>query len=116
MSADTVLGSALLLPAFDTVDHSILLRRLETSVGISGTTALRWSTSCLDERTQSVKAGNVISTPRPLLYGVPQGSVSPPGLVRGQGHILQDLGYNSLTSGIAGLVVSVLPELGETMP
>ena len=83
MSVDAGHGSALLLldlsAAFDTVDHQILLKRLERSAGITGS-ALGWFSSYLHGRTQSVKAGDVISTPSPLLYGVLQGSVLGPSL------------------------------------
>ena len=78
MYTDAGLGSAVLLlalsAAFDIVDYPILLRMLETSVGVSGT-ALCWFTSYLGRKTQSVKVGNVISAPLSLLYGVPQDSV-----------------------------------------
>ena len=37
--------------AFDTVDYTILLRRLETSYGVSGQ-VLQWLTSFLSDRTQ----------------------------------------------------------------
>ena len=51
--------------AFDTVDHSILKRRLSRSFGIVET-ALAWITSYLSERSQSVLlAGN---TTLPELY------------------------------------------------
>ena len=63
--------------AFDTLDHSILLKRLETTFGVQGT-ALNWFHSYLKNRTQSVIIDNVLSAPRPLLYGVPQGSVLGP--------------------------------------
>jgi len=39
--------------AFDTVDHAILLRRLELSYGIGGT-ALQWLTSFLSDRHKSL--------------------------------------------------------------
>ena len=73
MSTDAglLVGNALLhlglSAAFDTVDHPILLKRLETSVSVSGT-ALRWFTFYLESRTQSVKARKVIAAPRSLLY------------------------------------------------
>ncbi len=39
--------------AFDTIDHKILLNRLEKRCGITGV-ALKWFTSYLSNRTQSV--------------------------------------------------------------
>ena len=63
--------------AFDTLDHAILLRRLESTFGISGV-ALSWLESYLSDRTQSVVADGSRSTPIPLVFGVPQGSVLGP--------------------------------------
>ena len=63
--------------AFDTIDHSILLNRLEKSFGISGL-ALAWFSSYLTDRTQCVQVGDLKSKPSPLLYGVPQGFVLGP--------------------------------------
>jgi hypothetical protein len=63
--------------AFDTIDHAILLDRLSDRFGVSGL-ALAWFTSYLDGRRQSVSVGGVTSTPTPLIYGVPQGSVLGP--------------------------------------
>ena len=63
--------------AFDTVDHSILLRRLEISFGIRGACArmvfiiLDWEKSASDP----VSVHNVMAMPVFLDYGVPQGSV-----------------------------------------
>ena len=63
-----------LLAAFDTIDHGILISRLEHVYDISGS-ALSWFSSYLRDRTQKVKIQNVHSSPVPLVYGVPQGSV-----------------------------------------
>lgn len=63
--------------AFDTIDHSILLERLETSFGIQSTPLL-WLNSYLSERAHQVKIGDLISSPLPIKYGVPQGSVLGP--------------------------------------
>ena len=63
--------------AFDTLDHAILLRRLESTFGNSGL-ALSWFESYLSDRTQSVVVDGLMSTPIPLVFGVPQGSVLGP--------------------------------------
>ena len=63
--------------AFDTIDHNILLKRLELTFGIRGM-ALKWFKSYLTERYQSVSIGNENSSDMPLRYGVPQGSVLGP--------------------------------------
>ena len=46
--------------AFDTVNHEILLRRLETTFGITGT-ALQWFSSYLGNRSQRVVFGDGVS-------------------------------------------------------
>ena len=56
--------------AFKTVDHSILLTRLETLVGIKGT-ALNWFRSYLSNRSFSVNLGQYFSCMSPLNSGVP---------------------------------------------
>ena len=63
--------------AFDTIDHTILLDRLNVHYGISEL-ALGWFKSYLSGRTHSVKVGNTLSHPAALQYGVPQGSVLGP--------------------------------------
>jgi hypothetical protein len=60
--------------AFDTVDHSILLRRLRTSYGLDGS-VYDWFASYLDGRTQYVRCGAKSSTTSSVSSGVPQGSV-----------------------------------------
>ena len=59
--------------AFDTVDHSLLLRRLQTSFGISGA-PLDWFTSYLTARRQRVSISGALSDSLSLDWGVPQGS------------------------------------------
>ena len=63
--------------AFDTLDHTILLQRLEMTYGVRGT-VLHWFASYLRERFQSVIVDGVMSASRPLVYGIPQGSISGP--------------------------------------
>ena len=72
-----------LLAAFNTVDHIILLNRLETTFGIWDT-ALKWIASYLTGRTQKVAIGDLgtdhgaTSYPVTLTFGVPQGTVLSP--------------------------------------
>jgi len=63
--------------AFDTVDHDILLQRLQTSFGIGGA-ALKWFQSYLTSRTQYVRRGTARSTIVQLICGVPHASVLAP--------------------------------------
>lgn len=63
--------------AFDLVDHEVLLRRLETSVGFRGV-VLQWFRSYLNNRCFSVRIGHQSSTSVPLNCGVPQGSILGP--------------------------------------
>lgn len=73
----TVLVLLDLSAAFDSVDHQILLSRLEKYVGIRGT-ALKWIRSYLEDRCFSVLLGPYSSDVAPLNYGVPQGSILGP--------------------------------------
>ena len=63
--------------AFDTIDHSILLGRLKSWFGISGS-ALELLSSYLKDRSESVTIQSTSSSPLPVLTGVPQGSVLGP--------------------------------------
>jgi len=63
--------------AFDTVDHNILLQRLQHTFGIHSTT-LSWFSSYLTDRYQTVSIDKLNSVPIRLECGVPQGSVLGP--------------------------------------
>ena len=63
--------------AFDTVNHDLLLSRLEKPFGITGT-VLNWFKSYLCNRSQFVSINQSHSTKRDLPVGVPQGSVLGP--------------------------------------
>ena len=63
--------------AFDTIDHQILLTRLQHSFGISEP-ALSWFLSYLCNRTHAVTINSLQSQHTTLHYGVPQGSVLGP--------------------------------------
>ena len=74
---DVVLVMLDLSAAFDTLDHEILISRLRSYFGVSDT-VLHWFSSYLSGRTQSVIIGNTSSNPRPVDFGVPQGSILGP--------------------------------------
>ena len=63
--------------AFDTVDHEILLKRLENQFYIRGK-ALRLISSYVKGRKFSVAINQSTSTSKYLKYGVPQGSILGP--------------------------------------
>jgi hypothetical protein len=63
--------------AFDTVDFEILLKRLEITYGLTGD-VLKWLTSYLTDREQSVCVAGQYSNKSCLKSGVPQGSVLGP--------------------------------------
>ena len=62
---------------FDTIDHQILLSRLETVFGIRST-VLQWFRSYLLDRNQCVVVNNSASSSSPVMFGVPQGLVLGP--------------------------------------
>uniref|UniRef100_A0A8C9XHM2 Reverse transcriptase domain-containing protein n=1 Tax=Sander lucioperca TaxID=283035 RepID=A0A8C9XHM2_SANLU len=80
-AADKGLVSVLVLldlsAAFDTIDHTILLQRLEHLVGIKGI-ALSWFKSYFSERSQFVNINDKLSKYAKVSHGVPQGSVLGP--------------------------------------
>ena len=61
----------------DTIDHDILIQRLNFSFGISDN-VLKWFKSYLSDRQQKVKICNTYSDEKPILFGVPQVSVLGP--------------------------------------
>ena len=64
--------------AFDTVDHSILLHRLQHWFGLHGT-SLDWFSSYLTSRSQAVLHSKIpLHLSQIFLVGVPQGSVLGP--------------------------------------
>uniref|UniRef100_A0A8P4KLV1 Reverse transcriptase domain-containing protein n=1 Tax=Dicentrarchus labrax TaxID=13489 RepID=A0A8P4KLV1_DICLA len=81
IASDNGLVSVLVLldlsAAFDTIDHDILLQRLEHQIGIKGT-ALSWFKSYLSDRSQFVHVNDESSMNTTVSHGVPQGSVLGP--------------------------------------
>lgn len=81
MAADSGSPSLLnlldLSAAFDTIDHHILLNRLQYTIGPHDT-ALTWFSSYLSETTETVSLGGSRSKTHTIIYGVPQGSVLGP--------------------------------------
>ncbi len=63
--------------AFDTVDHNILLERLENWIGLSGM-VLKWFRSYLEGRGYFVSIGEHKSKWTSMTCGVPQGSILAP--------------------------------------
>ena len=79
--------------AFDTIDHTILLRGLGNWFGVSGK-ALDWFKSYLTGRSQRIKLGNRLSSRSDLSFGVLQGS--------GLGPLLFTLYTTPLSSLVSG--------------
>ncbi len=63
--------------AFDSIDHDILIDRLQNYTGIQGQ-ALRWFRSYLSDRYHIVYLNGESSQLSPVKYGIPQGSVLGP--------------------------------------
>ena len=78
MDAGNVTGAIFLdlKKAFDTVDHSLLIKKLK-KYGITGN-ELNWFNSYLNNRMQSVKVGSSASDLKPIGIGIPQGSILGP--------------------------------------
>ena len=83
--------------AFDTIDHTILLERLQSHTGICGK-AFDWFKSYMQGRKQSVLIDHTASSMWELLFGVPQGSVLGPLLfiiyTSPLGQLLRNLGIS----------------------
>ena len=82
--------------AFDKVDHNIVLAKAH-KYGIRGK-LFDWIKEFLSNRTQSVIVNGVLSTPRPTISGVPQGSVIGPLIFL---ILISDIDENTLHSLIA---------------
>jgi hypothetical protein len=103
--------------AFDTVDHGLLLKKLEV-MGITDK-ALEWMMVYLNDRIFSTIACGVKSKPLPLQMGVPQGSVLGPLLftvyIRDLGEIIQrtDVKYSIYADDVQLLVHSLPSKFTE---
>jgi len=73
----TVLISLDISAAFDTINHDVLLQRLQSDFGVDGAAAA-WLHSYLTDRQQFVKLGQHSSAMMRCQCGVPQGSVLGP--------------------------------------
>ena len=82
--------------AFDKVDHNIVLAKAH-NFGIRGK-LLAWIKEFLSNRTQSVIVNGVLSNPRPVISGVPQGSVIGPLIFL---ILISDIDKNTLHSLVA---------------
>ena len=78
--------------AFDSVNHDLILTKLKSMYGIDGR-LLKFVQNYLQGREQSVVIDNCVSTSKPVLSGVPQGSILGP--------ILFVLFINDLPSGLS---------------
>ena len=63
--------------AFDTIDHGVLLEKLDKDYNIKDN-AQKWFKSYLENRSFSVKVKNISSSFLSLMFGVPQGSILGP--------------------------------------
>ena len=74
---DTILVLLDLSAAFDTIDHEVLLNRLNQRFGFRDL-AFKWLASYLADRRQSVRIRSAVSVDSQLCFRVPQGSVPGP--------------------------------------
>ena len=74
--------------ALDTIDHTILLRRLDDWFGVTGK-ALDWFKLYLTGRCQSSRLCDCFSSKADLKFGVPQGSVLGPLLFHALHHSIE---------------------------
>jgi len=84
----TLIAFADFSKAFDTVDYSIVIRKLH-AIGLSKT-ALLWILSYLSNREQFVQVNDKQSSLRDVLFGVPQGSVMGPVIFNLYANDMQD--------------------------
>lgn len=75
--------------AFDSISHSLLLKKI-SHIGITGT-AYKIFENYLRNRNQIVKINQYQSSPQPITYGVPQGSILGPLLFLIYIHNITDL-------------------------
>ena len=64
--------------AFDTVDHSILIKVLESSCGVTGIALKLFNSYVKSTRSQRIKTDDVLSAKSELSFGVSQGSCASP--------------------------------------
>lgn len=100
----TIIVSLDLSAAFDTVDHSILLNRLSSKLGLNGT-ALASLRSYLSGRSPRVSLREAVSDKFDLRYGVPQG-LAHFSLQSMQAHCLMSWRSNSQMSIIMPMTLS----------
>ncbi|CAB4044749.1 Hypothetical predicted protein, partial [Paramuricea clavata] len=63
--------------AFDSINHNILLRKMKEQFGVLNI-ELKWFESYISNREQVCFVNGMMSTPRNLVCGVPQGSILGP--------------------------------------